>query len=47
MKERLSTYYNDAVMQIKTAILRSQAKAPPNLTNQAITFVVGIEFDII
>ena len=37
MKERLSTYCNDAVMQIKTAILRSQAKAPPNLTNQAIT----------
>ena len=27
MQEKLSTQYNDAVQQIKTAILRSQAKA--------------------
>ena len=27
MKEKLSTQYNDAVKQIKTAILQSQAKA--------------------
>ena len=27
MQEKLSTQYNEAVQQIKTAILRSQAKA--------------------
>ena len=42
MKERLSTYYNDAVMQIKTAILRSQAKALAGINQEQLALYFGI-----
>lgn len=43
MKEKLSTQYNDAVKQIKTAILQSQAKALKGVNQEqlALYYVIG------
>lgn len=43
MEEKLSTQYNDAVQQIKTAILRSQAKALSGVNQEqlALYFSIG------
>lgn len=42
MKEKLSTQYNDAVKQIKTAILQSQAKALKGVNQEQLAFYYGI-----
>ncbi len=42
MKEKLSTQYNDAVQQIKTAILRSQAKALAGVNQEQLALYYGI-----
>lgn len=42
MKEKLSTQYNDAVKQIKTAILQSQAKALKGVNQEQLALYYGI-----
>lgn len=42
MKEKLSTQYNDAVKQIKTAILQSQAKALKGVNQEQLSLYYGI-----
>ena len=42
MKEKLSTMYNDAVKQIKTAILQSQAKALKGINQEQLALYYGI-----
>ena len=42
MTEKLSTEYNDAVRQIKTAILRSQAKALTGVNQEQLALYYGI-----
>ena len=42
MKEKLSTQYNDAVQQIKTAILQSQAKALAGVNQEQLSLYYGI-----
>lgn len=42
MKEKLSTQYNDAVQQIKTAILQSQAKALKSVNQEQLALYYGI-----
>jgi len=42
MKEKLSPVYNDAVMQIKTAILQSQAKALAAVNQEQLALYYGI-----
>ena len=42
MKEKLSPQYNDAVQQIKTAILRSQAKALSSVNQEQLALYYGI-----
>lgn len=42
MKEKLSPQYNDAVQQIKTAILRSQAKALAEINQEQLALYFGI-----
>jgi len=42
MKEKLSTQYNDAVKQIKTAILQSQAKALKGINQEQLALYYGI-----
>lgn len=42
MKEKLSTQYNDAVQQIKAAILRSQAKALAGVNHEQLALYYGI-----
>lgn len=42
MKEKLSTRYNDAVQQIKAAILRSQAKALAGVNQEQLALYYGI-----
>lgn len=42
MEEKLSTQYNDAVQQIKTAILRSQAKALSGVNQEQLALYYGI-----
>lgn len=42
MKEKLSTQYNDAVQQIKTAILKSQAKALAGVNQEQLALYYGI-----
>lgn len=42
MEEKLSTQYNEAVQQIKTAILRSQAKALAGVNQEQLALYYGI-----
>lgn len=42
MEEKLSTQYNEAVQQIKTAILRSQAKALSGVNQEQLALYYGI-----
>ena len=42
MKEKLSPQYNDAVRQIKTAILQSQAKALVSVNQEQLALYYGI-----
>lgn len=42
MTDKLSTKYNDAVQQIKTAILRSQAKALAGVNQEQLALYYGI-----
>ena len=42
MEEKLSTQYNNAVQQIKTAILRSQAKALADINQEQLALYFGI-----
>mgnify|MGYP003295682109 CR=1 FL=1 len=42
MKEKLSTLYNDAVKQIKTTILQSQAKALKGINQEQLALYYGI-----
>lgn len=42
MKEKLSTQYNDAVKQIKTDILQSQAKALKGVNQEQLALYYGI-----
>ena len=42
MKEKLSTQYNEAVKQIKTAILQSQAKALKSINQEQLALYYGI-----
>ena len=42
MEEKLSTQYNDAVQQIKTAILQSQAKALAGVNQEQLALYYGI-----
>lgn len=42
MEEKLSTKYNDAVQQIKTAILKSQAKALAGVNQEQLALYYGI-----
>ena len=42
MQEKLSTQYNEAVQQIKTAILRSQAKALAGVNQEQLALYYGI-----
>ena len=42
MKEKLSPQYNEAVQQIKTAILRSQAKALGSVNQEQLALYYGI-----
>lgn len=42
MNDKLSTKYNDAVQQIKTAILRSQAKALAGVNQEQLALYYGI-----
>lgn len=42
MKEKLSNQYNDAVQQIKTAILRSQSKALASVNQEQLALYYGI-----
>lgn len=42
MKEKLSTQYTDAVQQIKTAILKSQAKALAGVNQEQLALYYGI-----
>ena len=42
MKEKLSTQYNDAVQQIKAAILKSQAKALAGVNQAQLALYYGI-----
>lgn len=42
MEEKLSIQYNDAVKQIKTAILRSQAKALSGVNQEQLSLYYGI-----
>ena len=42
IKEKLSTQYNDAVKQIKTAILQSQAKALKGVNQEQLALYYGI-----
>lgn len=42
MKEKLSTQYNDAVKQIKTTILQSQAKALKGVNQEQLALYYGI-----
>ena len=42
MKEKLSPQYNDAVRQIKTAILQSQAKALASVNQEQLALYYGI-----
>ena len=42
MEEKLSLHYNDAVQQIKTAILRSQAKALGGVNQEQLALYYGI-----
>ena len=42
MKEKLSTQYNDAVRQIKTAILKSQSKALAGVNQEQLALYYGI-----
>lgn len=42
MKEKLSVQYNDAVKQIKTAILQSQAKALKGVNQEQLALYYGI-----
>ena len=42
MKEKLSAQYNDAVQQIKAAILRSQAKALAGVNQEQLALYYGI-----
>ena len=41
MKDKLSTQYNDAVQQIKTAILKSQAKALGGVNQEQLALYYG------
>ena len=43
MQEKLSTQYNEAVQQIKTAILRSQAKALAGVNQEQLALYYGID----
>ena len=42
MEDKLSTQYNEAVQQIKTAILRSQAKALSGVNQEQLALYYGI-----
>ena len=42
MAEKLSTQYSDAVLQIKTAILRSQAKTLAGVNQEQLALYFGI-----
>lgn len=42
MNEKLSPKYNDAVQQIKTAILKSQAKALADVNQEQLALYYGI-----
>ncbi len=42
MEEKLSPQYNDAVQQIKTAILKSQAKALAGVNQEQLALYYGI-----
>lgn len=42
MNEKLSPKYNDAVQQIKTAILKSQAKALAGVNQEQLALYYGI-----
>ena len=42
MDDKLSTKYNDAVQQIKSAILRSQAKALAGVNQEQLALYYGI-----
>lgn len=42
MEEKLSTKYNDAVQQIKAAILKSQAKALASVNQEQLALYYGI-----
>ena len=42
MQDKLSTQYNEAVQQIKTAILRSQAKALTGVNQEQLALYYGI-----
>lgn len=42
MEEKLSTKYNDAVQQIKEAILKSQAKALAGVNQEQLALYYGI-----
>lgn len=42
MEEKLSTQYNDAVRQIKTAILKSQAKALAGINHEQLALYYGV-----
>ncbi|MCR4847404.1 MAG: DUF1016 N-terminal domain-containing protein [Bacteroidales bacterium] len=42
MKEKLTPQYNDAVKQIKTAILQSQAKALASVNQEQLALYYGI-----
>ena len=42
MDDKLSTKYNDAVQQIKTAILRSQAKALAGVNQEQLALYYGM-----
>ena len=42
MKEKLSTQYNEAVQQIKGAILKSQAKALAAVNQEQLALYYGI-----
>ncbi|GEM_PF-4111507 len=43
MKEKLSTQYNDAVKQIKTAILQSQAKALKGVNQEQLLCTMALD----
>ena len=45
MKEKLSTQYSEAVKQIKTAILQSQAKALKSINQEQLAFSAGRGID--